>query len=94
MLTAASNKTTTISRSATNRASVQAPIETAQGENAVSVDNTVGSVLAEEFTKVCPRATLRIARTLQSLCWQVRHQDATLSIPRRKKLPLSVSVSA
>ena len=47
MLTAASNKTTTISRSATNRASVQAPIETAQGENAVSVDNTVGSVLAE-----------------------------------------------
>ena len=32
----------------------------------------------EEFTKVCPRATLRIARTLQSLCRQVRHQDATL----------------
>ena len=48
----------------------------------------------EEFTKVCPRATLRIARTLQSLCWQVLHQDATLSIPRPKKLPLSVSVSA
>jgi hypothetical protein len=48
----------------------------------------------EEFTKVCPRATLRIARTLQGLCWQVLHQDATLSIPRPKKLPLSVSVSA
>ena len=30
----------------------------------------------EGFTKVCPRATLRIARTLQSLCWQVLHQDA------------------
>ena len=28
----------------------------------------------EEFTKVCPRATLRIARTLQSLCWQVLHR--------------------
>ena len=44
--------------------------------------------------KSLPRYAQDSENAPKPLLWQVLHQDATLSIPRPKELPLSVSVSA